>query len=282
MFERFAQIASNLRFALRKPICKQGFQFENPITIRANRARMCGLCRAKHQEIAFSQSNMPFLTPGLGPICRGNWTPQKRPFNLHGSQAGGQKGYFYFWAQKMEFPSFPKFGLRRGREGRNPDLKPLCFFVACLRKARRKPYTLQKKTRMFLFADPSKSLETKEKPTTQTTKVIEQKKLKRNKQGLEHRHRIWPGEGSTAQWKWSPPAPGSLKALLFPPLLNNVQTRERKGYRWGTARNFVHSFPLSSAPVVQSYWAWRASRSSSRRWANGVVRKWGRTDLTGF
>ena len=30
------------------------------------------------------------------------------------------------------------------------------------------------------------------------------------------RHRMWPGEGSTAQWKWSPPSPGSLKALLFP------------------------------------------------------------------
>ena len=27
---------------------------------------------------------------------------------------------------------------------------------------------------------------------------------------------------------------------------------ERKGYRRGTARNFLHSFPLSSAPVVQS------------------------------
>ena len=53
----------------------------------------------------------------------------------------------------------------------------------------------------------------------------------------------------------SPPDPGSLKALLLPPLLNNVQTRERKGYRRGAARNFLHSFPLSSAPVVQSYWA---------------------------
>ena len=53
-----------------------------------------------------------------------------------------------------------------------------------------------------------------------------------------------------------PAAPGSLKAPLLPPLLNNVQTRERKGYRRGTARNFLHSFPLSSSPVVQSYWAW--------------------------
>ena len=53
-----------------------------------------------------------------------------------------------------------------------------------------------------------------------------------------------------------PAPPGSLKALLLPPLLNNVQTRERKGYRRGTARNFLHSFPLSGTPVVQSYWAW--------------------------
>ena len=70
-----------------------------------------------------------------------------------------------------------------------------------------------------------------------------------------YRHRIWPGEGSTVQWKWSPPTPGSLKTPLLPPLLNNVQTRERKGYRRGTARNFLHSFPLSGTPVVQSYWA---------------------------
>ena len=49
-----------------------------------------------------------------------------------------------------------------------------------------------------------------------------------------------------------PPAPGSLKRSLFPPLLNNVETRERKGYERGTARNFLHSFPLSGTPVVQS------------------------------
>ena len=66
------------------------------------------------------------------------------------------------------------------------------------------------------------------------------------------RHQIWPGEGSTVQCKLSPPTPGSLKALLLPPLLNNVQTRERKGYRRGAARNFLHLFPLSSTPVVQS------------------------------
>ena len=50
-----------------------------------------------------------------------------------------------------------------------------------------------------------------------------------------------------------PPAPGSLKALLFPPILDNVQTRDRKGYKRGTARNFLQSFPLFGTPVVQSY-----------------------------
>ena len=34
-----------------------------------------------------------------------------------------------------------------------------------------------------------------------------------------------------------------------------MQTRQCKGYRRVTARNFLHSFPLSSTPVVQSYWA---------------------------
>ena len=86
------------------------------------------------------------------------------------------------------------------------------------------------------------------------------------------RHRIWPGEGSTAQWKWSPPAPGSLKALLLPPLLNNVQTRERKGYRRGTARNFLYSLPLSGTPVVRSYWAWNHHRFKQSSRQNGQKR----------
>ena len=43
------------------------------------------------------------------------------------------------------------------------------------------------------------------------------------------RHRIWPGESSTVQWKWSPPFPGSLKALLFPPLLNKVENKGTQG-----------------------------------------------------
>ena len=64
-----------------------------------------------------------------------------------------------------------------------------------------------------------------------------------------------------------PSAPGSLKALLFPPLLNNVENKGTQGvrarygaelrYERGTARNFLHSFPLSGALVVQSYWAWK-------------------------
>ena len=87
----------------------------------------------------------------------------------------------------------------------------------------------------------------------------------------KNRRRIWPGEGSTVQWKWSPPAPGSLKTLLLPPLLNNVQTRERKGYRRGTARNFLHSFPFSNTPVVQSYWAWKKARKSQKK--KGKARK---------
>ena len=34
-----------------------------------------------------------------------------------------------------------------------------------------------------------------------------------------------------------------------------MQTRERKGCERGATRNFLQSFPLSSAPVVQSYWS---------------------------
>ena len=41
-----------------------------------------------------------------------------------------------------------------------------------------------------------------------------------------------------------PPAPGSLKTLMY-------KTRERKGYKRGTARNFLHSFPLSEQTTKQ-------------------------------
>ena len=73
---------------------------------------------------------------------------------------------------------------------------------------------------------------------------------------VETRHRIWPGEGFTVHWKWSPPSPGSLKALLFPSLVKKHKTRGHKGRERGTTRNFLHSFPLSGTPVVQSFWAW--------------------------
>ena len=37
---------------------------------------------------------------------------------------------------------------------------------------------------------------------------------------IEARHRIWPGEGSTVQWKWSPPSPGGAE---LPPFISIVQ-----------------------------------------------------------
>ena len=43
---------------------------------------------------------------------------------------------------------------------------------------------------------------------------------------------------------------------LFPPLVNQVENKGTQGSERGTTRNFLQSFPLSSAPVVQSYWAW--------------------------
>ena len=50
------------------------------------------------------------------------------------------------------------------------------------------------------------------------------------------------------------PSPGSLKALLFSPLWSaKYKTRGCKGCERGTTRNFLQSFPLSGAPVVQSY-----------------------------
>ena len=71
-----------------------------------------------------------------------------------------------------------------------------------------------------------------------------------------YRHRIWLGEGSTVQWKCSPPAPGSLKRSLFPTLWKWGQIRGCEGYARGTTRYFLQKFPLSGTPVVQSYRAW--------------------------
>ena len=47
------------------------------------------------------------------------------------------------------------------------------------------------------------------------------------------------------------------KPFCFHPYSTKYKRRERKGYKRGPARNFFHSFPLSSTPVVQSYWAWK-------------------------
>ena len=44
-------------------------------------------------------------------------------------------------------------------------------------------------------------------------------------------HRIWPGQISTVQWKWSPPSLGSLKTLLLPTVLNKVQNKGTQGVR---------------------------------------------------
>ena len=46
------------------------------------------------------------------------------------------------------------------------------------------------------------------------------------------------------------------KPFCFQPFFSKVQERERKGYKRGTARNILHSFPLSGTAVVQSHWAW--------------------------
>ena len=87
-------------------------------------------------------------------------------------------------------------------------------------------------------------------------------------------HRLWLGEGSTVQWKWSSPSPGSLKALLLQTLLEMYKTRGRKRCKWGTTRNFLHSFPLSGTPVVHSCWAW-GDGSEAARQQDGHERAWG-------
>ena len=57
-------------------------------------------------------------------------------------------------------------------------------------------------------------------------------------------HQVWPGEGSTIQWKWSPPSPGSLKALLFPRLVNKVQNEGTRGVP------FISIVQCPSHPVI--------------------------------
>ena len=60
-----------------------------------------------------------------------------------------------------------------------------------------------------------------------------------------------------------PPAPGSLKAPLFPPLVNEVQNKGTQGVRARYGAELPQSFPLSGTPVVQSYWAWSLHLSLS-------------------
>ena len=72
------------------------------------------------------------------------------------------------------------------------------------------------------------------------------------------RHRIWPGGGSTVQWKWSPPSPGSLKALLFPPLLNKVEYKGTQGVqaRYGAELPSIHfhcPVPRSSSQIGHGF-----------------------------
>ena len=54
-----------------------------------------------------------------------------------------------------------------------------------------------------------------------------------------------------------PALPWQSKRPSVPPLLNKHKTRGCKECERGASRNFLHSFPLSSIPVVQSYWAWK-------------------------
>ena len=66
-------------------------------------------------------------------------------------------------------------------------------------------------------------------------------------------HRIWPGEGSTVQWTWAPPAPGSLKALLLPPLFyqstKRGNARGTSEVRRGTSSIHFHC-PVPGRPVI--------------------------------
>ena len=76
--------------------------------------------------------------------------------------------------------------------------------------------------------------------------------------------------GRTVQWKWSPPAPASLKALQFPPLLNRVQN---KGTQGAQARYSAELPPFISIvlcpgrPVILDMEiSWRGHPCRALRW----------------
>ena len=59
------------------------------------------------------------------------------------------------------------------------------------------------------------------------------------------------------QYNGSDPVPLEVdKPFWFHPYQTKYKTRGRKGCEQAMTRNFLHSFPLSCTPVVQSYWAW--------------------------
>ena len=77
-------------------------------------------------------------------------------------------------------------------------------------------------------------------------------------------HRIWPGEGSTVQWKCSLPCPGRLKALLFPPLSNKVQNKGMLQGSW-TEKRGHYGRGLFTGGI---------SRISNISTFSGISRKW--------
>ena len=80
------------------------------------------------------------------------------------------------------------------------------------------------------------------------------KRLLENWPRLRERCWIFSSETATAFLSSSE----SKSPLLFHTLCRAYERKHkttRKGRKRGTTRNFLHSFPLSGGPVVQSYWA---------------------------
>ena len=73
-------------------------------------------------------------------------------------------------------------------------------------------------------------------------------------------HQIWLGKSSSVQWTWSAPSPGSLKALLFPPLFNKVQNKGTQGVqaRYDTELPpFMSIVRCPSRPVILGMEVWQ-------------------------